>query len=39
MLRTKKEISDEDVDRIANVCRCGTHFRIRQAIKSAAAKM
>ncbi|MFD4676577.1 (2Fe-2S)-binding protein [Lentzea sp. NPDC058450] len=39
LLRTKKEITDEDIDRIANVCRCGTYFRIRKAIKSAAAKM
>jgi isoquinoline 1-oxidoreductase subunit alpha len=28
--------TDEDIDRIENVCRCGTYFRIRQAIKRAA---
>ncbi|GLY48941.1 (2Fe-2S)-binding protein [Lentzea sp. NBRC 102530] len=39
LLRTKKEITDADIDKIANVCRCGTYFRIRQAIKSAAARM
>lgn len=31
--------SDADIDVIENVCRCGSYFRIRQAIKSAAAKM
>lgn len=39
LLKTKSEPTDEDIDQIANVCRCGTYFRIRQAIKSAAAKM
>jgi isoquinoline 1-oxidoreductase alpha subunit len=39
LLKDKSEPTDEDIDRIANVCRCGTYFRIRQAIKSAAAKM
>lgn len=39
LLNSGGEPSDEDIDRIANVCRCGTYFRIRQAIKSAAAKM
>jgi isoquinoline 1-oxidoreductase alpha subunit len=29
--------TDEDIDKIENVCRCGTYFRIRQAIKRAAA--
>lgn len=29
-------ISDEEIDNIRNVCRCGQYFRIRQAIKSAA---
>ncbi|MGH4004760.1 MAG: (2Fe-2S)-binding protein, partial [Pseudonocardiaceae bacterium] len=24
------------IDRIENVCRCGTYFRIREAIKQAA---
>jgi isoquinoline 1-oxidoreductase subunit alpha len=33
------DITDADLDEIRNVCRCGTYPRIRQAIKSAAAKM
>ena len=33
------DVSDKDLDEIRNVCRCGTYPRIRQAIKSAAAKM
>jgi isoquinoline 1-oxidoreductase alpha subunit len=32
-------VTDKDLDEIRNVCRCGTYPRIRQAIKSAAAKM
>ena len=29
--------TDEDIDRnIINICRCGTHYRIRKAIKKAA---
>ena len=39
LLNSVGEPSDEYIDRIANVCRCGTYFRIRQAIKAAAAKM
>ncbi|MBC8058137.1 MAG: (2Fe-2S)-binding protein [Rhizobiales bacterium] len=31
--------SDADIDAIENMCRCGTYGRIREAIKSAAAKM
>ena len=31
--------SDEDIDAIDNTCRCGTYFRIREAVKSAAAKI
>jgi isoquinoline 1-oxidoreductase subunit alpha len=31
--------TDADIDAIENVCRCGSYFRIREAIKSAAAKM
>lgn len=31
--------TDEDIDAIANICRCGTYFRIREAIRSAARKM
>ncbi len=36
--RTSKP-TDEEIDEIENVCRCGTYFRIREAIKSAAEKM
>ncbi|WP_277400420.1 (2Fe-2S)-binding protein [Streptomyces marispadix] len=39
LLRRTKDPSDEEIDAIANVCRCGTYFRIRQAIKKAAALM
>lgn len=33
--------TDEDIDRVmsANLCRCGTYPRIREAVKSAAAKL
>ena len=34
-----KEITDADLDEIRNVCRCGTYFRIREAIKSGAKQM
>lgn len=33
------QIGDADLDEIRNICRCGTYFRIREAIKSAAATM
>jgi isoquinoline 1-oxidoreductase subunit alpha len=33
------EISDADLDEIRNVCRCGTYFRIREAIKAGARNM
>lgn len=36
LLKRKSEPTDEDIDRIENVCRCGTYFRIRSAIKRAA---
>ncbi|MDI3423322.1 (2Fe-2S)-binding protein [Streptomyces luteolus] len=39
LLRRTKSPTDEEIDAIANVCRCGTYFRIREAIKSAAARM
>ncbi|HEX8085296.1 MAG TPA: 2Fe-2S iron-sulfur cluster-binding protein [Solirubrobacteraceae bacterium] len=32
-------ITDEDLDAIRNVCRCGTYPRIREAIRRAAAEM
>ena len=31
--------TDEDIDKIENVCRCGTYNRIRKAIKRAAGMM
>jgi isoquinoline 1-oxidoreductase alpha subunit len=37
--RTQNKPSDADIDAIENMCRCGTYGRIRQAIKTAAAKM
>jgi isoquinoline 1-oxidoreductase subunit alpha len=35
------EPRDEDIDRVmsANLCRCGTYPRIREAVKAAAAKL
>jgi len=39
LLAEKRDITDADIDKIENVCRCGSYFRIRQAIKSAAEKM
>jgi isoquinoline 1-oxidoreductase alpha subunit len=34
-----REVTDADLDRLRNVCRCGTYPRIREAIKAAAKKM
>ena len=34
-----REITDDDLDGIRNVCRCGTYPRIRQAIEAGAANM
>jgi isoquinoline 1-oxidoreductase alpha subunit len=39
LLANNKNPSDADIDAIENVCRCGSYFRIRQAIKAAAARM
>ena len=36
LLKRTSEPTDEDIDKIENVCRCGTYFRIRRAIKRAA---
>jgi isoquinoline 1-oxidoreductase alpha subunit len=33
------EISDADIDELRNICRCGTYFRIREAIKAGAQQM
>jgi isoquinoline 1-oxidoreductase subunit alpha len=34
-----REITDADLDELRNVCRCGTYPRIRDAIRSGAARM
>jgi isoquinoline 1-oxidoreductase alpha subunit len=34
-----REITEDDLDTIRNVCRCGTYSRIREAIKRGAAQM
>lgn len=37
LLKRKPEPTDADIDRLANLCRCGTYPRIRSAIKRASA--
>jgi isoquinoline 1-oxidoreductase alpha subunit len=32
-------LTEDDFDTIRNICRCGTYFRIREAINAAAARM
>jgi isoquinoline 1-oxidoreductase alpha subunit len=39
LLKTTSTPTDADIDAIANVCRCGTYVRIREAIKAAAERM
>ncbi|HET6818275.1 MAG TPA: (2Fe-2S)-binding protein [Mycobacteriales bacterium] len=34
-----REITDADLDEIRNICRCGTYFRLREAIKAGAKRM
>lgn len=34
-----REITDDDLDEIRNICRCGTYSRIRAAIKDGAKNM
>jgi isoquinoline 1-oxidoreductase alpha subunit len=34
-----RSVTDDDLDGMRNVCRCGTYPRIREAIKQGAAKM
>ena len=34
-----REVTEDDLDGIRNICRCGTYPRIREAIRSAAGKM
>ncbi|MGW1677300.1 (2Fe-2S)-binding protein [Saccharopolyspora sp. NPDC002376] len=37
--REGRDIDDSLLDEIRNVCRCGTYYRIREAIKAGAEKM
>jgi isoquinoline 1-oxidoreductase subunit alpha len=37
--REGRSISDEDLDTIRNICRCGTYTRIREAIEQGARAM
>ena len=39
LLKRTKNPTDADIDAIENVCRCGTYFRVRQAIRSAQRKI
>ncbi len=39
LLAQVPEPTDDQIDQIRNVCRCGTYFRIREAIKRAAELM
>ncbi|MDI2029191.1 (2Fe-2S)-binding protein [Saccharopolyspora sp. TS4A08] len=39
LLNETADPSDDDIDAIENVCRCGTYCRIRSAIKEAAQNM
>ncbi|MBE2997146.1 (2Fe-2S)-binding protein [Nocardiopsis sp. HNM0947] len=34
-----RDITDDDLDGIRNICRCGTYLRIREAIRAGAAHM
>jgi len=36
LLKRTSNPTDADIDKIENICRCGSYFRIRQAIKRAA---
>lgn len=39
LLKRTKNPTDAEIDEIENVCRCGSYFRIREAIKAAAKEM
>lgn len=39
LLRHTSSPTDADIDQIENMCRCGTYFRIREAIKQVADEM
>ena len=34
-----RDITDDDLDGLRNICRCGTYPRLREAIKTGAARM
>ncbi|MGW8378117.1 (2Fe-2S)-binding protein [Streptomyces sp. ODS28] len=34
-----REIGDDELDEIRNICRCGTYARIREAVRSGAERM
>ncbi|MFI0977103.1 (2Fe-2S)-binding protein [Streptomyces sp. NPDC021093] len=34
-----RKVTEADLDGIRNICRCGTYFRIREAIKAGAERM
>lgn len=34
-----REITDDDLDELRNICRCGTYARIREAVKAGAQNM
>jgi isoquinoline 1-oxidoreductase subunit alpha len=38
LLKHTPNPTDADIDKIQNICRCGSYFRIRQAIKRAASR-
>jgi isoquinoline 1-oxidoreductase alpha subunit len=38
-VREGRDVTDADIDEIRNICRCGTYFRIREAIKDGARAM
>lgn len=37
--RTGRRITDDDLDNIRNVCRCGTYHRIREAVRDGEKRM
>ncbi|HLI53485.1 MAG TPA: (2Fe-2S)-binding protein [Acidimicrobiales bacterium] len=39
LLAANPNPTDADIDQILNICRCGTYYRIREAIKLAAKKI
>ena len=41
LLRSNPNPTDDEIDQalVANICRCGTYIRIRQAVKQAAGRM